>query len=73
MNQINPTRFAVLLSDYVHDWRHSAEHASKLDALLSLAQSVSDGANTSTPTAVVVERAVVAAIEVQVTSDVGAR
>ena len=74
MNQINPTRFAVLLSDYVHDWLRSAWHSSKLDALLSLAQSFCNGANTLTETAAAAEaRAVAAAIEEQAMSAVGVR
>ena len=71
MNQINPTRFAVLLSDYVHDWLRSAWHSSKLDALLSLAQSFSDGANTSTDSTAVAVRAMAAAEEDQVKSVFG--
>ena len=59
--------------DCVHDWLRSAWHSSKLDALRSLAQSVSDGANTLTEPAVVAVRVVGAANEAQVTSAEGVR
>ena len=59
--------------DFIHDWRRSAEHASKLDALLSLALSFCDGANTSTVPSAVVARVMVASTEVQATSVVGER
>ena len=70
-NKSYTLRGALLISSMIGCARHSIQAC--LHALLSLAQSVSDGANTPTVSTVVVVRVVAAATEEQVTSASGAR